>query len=79
MHCSVSSIGAFNIQTIQCYTYSDFTWLKYIGEMEAKSPVLLQLCKAIVSHSDKRNALKHGDAHFPGISTAVSIIIEGEE
>ncbi len=56
--------------------YLDFKWLKYINEMESKSPVLLRLCKLIVSHGDKRNSVKHGSIHFPGICTAISVLLK---
>ena len=56
--------------------YLDFKWLKYIEEMESKSPITLRLFQAIVSYNDKRNSVKHGAAHFPGICMAMSILLK---
>jgi hypothetical protein len=54
----------------------EFTWSKYVGEMEAKSPLLLELFKMIVGRSDSRNDHKHGSFHFPGICTAVAVLLK---
>lgn len=56
--------------------YVDFKWLKYIEDLKCRAPVLLQLCKVIVSHGDKRNSLKHGDVHLPGICMAISVLLK---
>ena len=54
----------------------EFTWSKYVGEVEAVSPLLLELLKMIVSRSDSRNDCKRGRCHFPGISTAVAVLLK---
>ena len=56
--------------------FQEFTWSKYIGEMEAKSPLLLELLKLIVGRSDSRNDRKRGSFHFPGICTAVAVLLK---
>lgn len=56
--------------------YLDFKWSKYIEEMESKSPIILRLFQAIVSYNDKRNSVKHGAVHFPGICMAMSVLLK---
>lgn len=53
-----------------------FTWSKFMGAMEAKSPLLLKLLRMIVGRSDSRNEHKHGSYHFPGICMAVAILLK---
>ena len=54
----------------------DFSWSKYIGEMEVKSPLLLKFLRMIVGRSDSRNGHKHGSSHFPGICMAVAVLLK---
>ena len=56
----------------------DFKWSKYIhvGEMEAKSPLLLKLLKMIVGRNDSRNDHKRGSSHFPGICMAAAVLLK---
>lgn len=56
--------------------YVDFQWSHYIADLESRSPVLLKLCKTLVSHSDHRNEKKEGSTHIPAICMAVSVLLK---
>ncbi len=53
-----------------------FSWSQCIAELQSKCPTLYQVLWAIVSRSDKRNRIKRGDQHFPGMCAATAILLK---
>lgn len=53
-----------------------FSWSALIDDLQTKAPVLFKMFNKIVSHSDKRNQVKHGAVHHPGICVAVATILK---
>ena len=54
----------------------DFKWQQCIDELQCTAPRLLQVLTAITSKNDKRNTVKQGSAHFPGVCTAVAVTLK---
>lgn len=53
-----------------------FQWDKFIQELQAKAPLLLQVLCTVTSHNDHRNKSKRGIAHYPGICMAAAVILK---
>lgn len=54
----------------------EFKWQKCIEELQSAAPHILQVLIAIASKNDKRNTVKQGSAHFPGICIALAVILK---
>ncbi len=52
------------------------SWSQCIAELHSKCPTLYQVLWTIVSRSDKRNRVKRGDQHFPGMCAATAILLK---
>ena len=55
-----------------CY----FEWNSCIEELLLKAPTFLKIITSLVSKNDHRNQSKCGSAHYPGICTAIAIILK---
>ena len=53
-----------------------FRWTDMMAELEQNAPLLLSFIQCLVTRSDRRNKSKVGAAHFPGICTAVAVILK---
>ena len=53
-----------------------FSWDCYIKELETKCPILYQILETVVSHSDRRNSQKKGEAHHPGICMVAAVLLK---
>ena len=57
-------------------TMVDFKWAQMIEELESRAPLLLRIFDCLVTRNDHRNKCKIGVAHYPGICTAIAIILK---
>ena len=71
---SVTNPAVFRMQKPQLI--ESMQWSEYIHELESKAPMLLKIISGIVSHSDRRNKVKCGDRHIPGICMAVAVLLK---
>ena len=55
---------------------SQFDWCDYIAELQLKAPTLLDIVTILVSRNDGRNKHKSGNVHYPGICTAIAIVLK---
>ena len=53
-----------------------FDWQKCVEELKLKAPILLDIVLTLVSKNDGRNKHKSGTAHFPGVCTAIAVILK---
>lgn len=53
-----------------------FSWNKIITQLEMFAPTLLKLLQVVTSCNDRRNKLKKGDAHNPGVCMAVAVLLK---
>lgn len=51
-------------------------WENFITELSSKAPTLLHILLTLVSFNDQRNSNKVGAAHYPGVCTAVAILLK---
>ena len=51
-------------------------WSYCISQLELKAPTLLEMITTLVSKNDGRNKFKSGSGHFPGMCTAIAIILK---
>ncbi len=56
--------------------FTGFTWDKLSKHLKSKAPTLYKIASIIVSHSDKRNEMKKGEQHMPGICMAVATLLK---
>ena len=58
---------------------SDFEtncWDTFISELESRAPTLLHIMLTLVSFNDRRNKIKVGASHHPGVCAAVAILLK---
>lgn len=55
---------------------AEFRWTDMMAELEQNAPLLLSFVQCLVTRNDRRNKSKIGAAHFPGICTAVAVILK---
>ena len=74
--CSKSSqpVSLFRSMTIE--QAESFSWRQTVTELETKAPTLHHIIDCAITHSSKRNKLKKGERQFPGLSTAVAILLK---
>ena len=53
-----------------------FSWLECMEELEIRGPTLCDLLSHIVSRSDCHNKMKNGVRHYPGICTAIAVLLK---
>ena len=53
-----------------------FSWDCFIKELETKCPIRYQILETVVSHSDRRNSQKKGEAHHPGICMVAAVLLK---
>lgn len=51
-------------------------WEDFIIELDSKAPKLLLALLTIVSPRDDKNAIKVGSSHFPGLCTAIAVLLK---
>ncbi len=77
--CSVlCSRSAQPVSLFRCMTLEQaerFAWTQAISELETKAPTLYETLGCAVSNSSKRNKKKKGERQFPGLCTAVAILL----
>lgn len=72
--CTRNSPSKFRRIPIDAMT--QFDWCDFIAELQLKAPTLLKIVTTLVSKNDFRNKRKTGNAHFPGICTAIAVILK---
>lgn len=55
---------------------AEFKWDDMMAELERDAPLLLKILDCVVARNDRRNKSKVRAAHFPGICTAVSVVLK---
>ena len=53
-----------------------FSWSECVAELNSKAPILCSLFSHIVSCTDHRNSKKKAEIHYPGICTAVAVLLK---
>ena len=53
-----------------------FKWEEMVVELERDAPLLLQIIQCLVARNDYRNKCKVGAAHYPGICTAIAVMLK---
>lgn len=74
--CSHSEKPVSSFRHVSFEPIPSFSWSQCIGELQSKCPTLYQVLWTIVSRSDKRNRIKRGDQHFPGMCAATAILLK---
>lgn len=54
----------------------NFKWENLVDELKLNAPLLFKILVTIASRNDHRNVYKVGSAHYPGICTAVAIMLK---
>ena len=55
---------------------AEFKWGDMMVELEQDAPLLMKIIQCLVARNDSRNKCKVGAAHYPGICTAVAVILK---
>ena len=55
---------------------AEFKWAEMIAELEHDAPLLLKILHCMVAKNNSRNKCKVGAARYPGICTAVSVVLK---
>ncbi len=71
--CSTSAKPGTLFRHVSLEPLPSFSWNQCIAEFQSKCPTLYQVVWAIV---DKRNRVKQGDHHFPGMCVATAILLK---
>ncbi len=74
--CSKSSqpVSLFRSMTLE--QAESFSWRQTVTELETKAPTLYHIIDCAITHSSKRNKMKKGERQFPGLCTAVAILLK---
>lgn len=70
----VQPVSLFRCMTLE--QAESFLWTDTISELETKSPTLYNILTFVVTHSAGRNKQKKGDIQYPGLCTAVAILLK---
>ena len=65
-----------HFRTVPMENVQQFNWQPFVDDLECCSPLLFRALTRIAGYSDRRNKGKVGPAHFPGICTAVAVILK---
>ena len=71
---SAQPVSLFRSMTLE--QAESFSWRLTITELETKAPTLYHILSSAVTHSLKRNKHKKGERQFPGLCTAVAILLK---
>ena len=63
-------------RTIPVNKLANFKWRDMVSDLHLKAPLLFKLLYSVVSRNDHRNAVKVGAAHYPGICSAVAVLLK---
>lgn len=55
---------------------AEFKWDDMIVELHNEAPLLLKVVDCLVARNDGRNKKKVGAAHYPGICSAISVLLK---
>ena len=61
---------------IQVDRLADFKWADMIAELERDAPLLLKIINCVVARNDGRDKCKVGTVRYPGICTAVAVMLK---
>lgn len=53
-----------------------FRWEDMITELQQNAPLLLKMLTCLVARNDCRNTFKIGSSHYPGLCTALAILLK---
>lgn len=68
--------GASLFRKLPVTDMANIKWEDFILELDSKAPNLLHALLTIVSPRDDKNSTKVGSAHFPGLCTAVALLLK---
>ena len=54
----------------------DFKWSLLVEELNSKAPLLYSVLSSIATRNDRRNVIKVGPDHYPGICMAAAVILK---
>ncbi len=74
--CSKSAKPVSLFQSMTLEQAKRFTWTQAIIELETKAPTLYEILGYAVSNSSKKNKKKKGERQFPGLCTALAILLK---
>ncbi len=74
--CSKSAQPVSLFRTMTLEQVESFSWRQAITELETKAPTLYRIISYAFTHSSKRNKLKKGERQFPGLCTAVAVLLK---
>lgn len=63
-------------RSIPVTAIADKKWEAFIEELQSKAPTMLHLFTTIASYHDHRNETKIGASHYPGICTAIAVLLK---
>lgn len=63
-------------RSIPATAIADLQWQAFIDELQSKAPTLLRLFTMVASFHDHRNKVKTGASHYPGICSAVAVLLK---
>ena len=68
--------GPSLFRTIPVMDLASVRWEAFIEELHTKAPTLLNILLTIVAVRDKKNTTKVGTSHYPGVCTAIAILLK---
>ena len=63
-------------RSIPATAIADLQWEAFIDELQSKAPTMLRLFTTIASFHHHRNKIKTGASHYPGICSAVAVLLK---
>ena len=72
--CSTADDSLF--RNIPVTAMAKYSWSDFMKELQSKAPTLLLTLLTLVSFNDHRNTKKLGTSHFPGVCSAVAILLK---
>ena len=72
--CQITGPSLF--RSISVTDFETNCWDTFISELESRAPTLLHIVLTLVSFNDRRNKIKVGASHHPGVCAAVAILLK---